>query len=459
MNKKITIYLLVLAILVIGSITIMYTYKGKVKEEKTSKIDATVLMKENNRLTVQDDENIIYTFDHLEEVDAEIGSSIAIQYTGLLDKSVEYQTGKILNCKTKQVIKDENGIPTDWLDSGIFSNYYILAYKQLEKMSLDEKIAQILLVRYPDNNAKSILEKNQFAGYVFFEKDFKNKTEKAVQDEIKALQSVAKVPILTAVDEEGGKVVRISSNKDLVDEKFKSSRELYTTGGFDLIKKDTIEKSAILKKLGINLNLAPVVDVSTNSNDYIYERTIGENTDLTAEYAKTVIEASKKTGVSYTLKHFPGYGNNSDTHQGSSTDNRTYDEIEKNDLPPFKAGIEQDAEAVLVSHNTVTNIDSNNPASLSPSVHNLLRNNMKFTGIIMTDDLGMGATSSISNKTVKAILAGNDLIITTDYEESINEIQKAIDDKTISENLIDKLAFRVLAWKYYKGLMFNMHKQ
>lgn len=459
MNKKITIYLLVLAILVIGSITIMYTYKGKVKEEKTSKIDATVLMKENNRLTVQDDENIIYTFDHLEEVDAEIGSSIAIQYTGLLDKSVEYQTGKILNCKTKQVIKDENGIPTDWLDSGIFSNYYILAYKQLEKMSLDEKIAQILLVRYPDNNAKSILEKNQFAGYVFFEKDFKNKTEKAVQDEIKALQSVAKVPILTAVDEEGGKVVRISSNKDLVDEKFKSSRELYTTGGFDLIKKDTIEKSAILKKLGINLNLAPVVDVSTNSNDYIYERTLGENTDLTAEYAKTVIEASKKTGVSYTLKHFPGYGNNSDTHQGSSTDNRTYDEIEKNDLPPFKAGIEQDAEAVLVSHNTVTNIDSNNPASLSPSVHNLLRNNMKFTGIIMTDDLGMGATSSISNKTVKAILAGNDLIITTDYEESINEIQKAIDDKTISENLIDKLAFRVLAWKYYKGLMFNMHKQ
>ncbi len=457
MNKKVTIYLLGLAILVIGSITIMYTYKGE--EEKTSKMNATILMKEGNRLTVQDDENIIYTFDHTDDIEADIGSSIAIKYTGLLDKSLEYQTGKIVNCKTKQVIKDENGIPTDWLDSGIFSNYYILAYKQLEKMSLDEKIAQILLVRYPDSNAKDILEKNQFAGYVFFEKDFKDKTKKEVQDEIKNLQLVAKVPILTAVDEEGGKVVRISSNKNLVDEKFKSPRELYTTGGFDLIKKDTIEKSAILKNLGINLNLAPVVDVSTNSNDYIYERTLGENTDLTAEYAKTVIEASKKTGVSYTLKHFPGYGNNSDTHQGSSTDNRTYDEIEKNDLPPFKAGIEQDAEAVLVSHNTVTNIDSNNPASLSPSVHNLLRNNMKFTGIIMTDDLDMGATSSIDNKTVKAVLAGNDLIITTDYEESINEIKKAIDDKTVSENLIDKLAFRVLAWKYYKGLMFNMHKQ
>ena len=168
-----------------------------------------------------------------------------------------------------------------------------------------------------------------------------------------------------------------------------------------------------------------------------------------------MIEASKGTGVSYTLKHFPGYGNNSDTHTGTSIDTRTYDDIVNNDLPPFKAGIEAGAEAVLVSHNTVNSIDPNSPASLSISVHNLLRNELDFTGIIMTDDLDMGAVSSISNAAIEAILAGNDLIISTDYETDIQNVKVAIEDGTISEVTIDKLAFRVLAWKYYKGIMFE----
>ena len=263
---------------------------------------------------------------------------------------------------------------------------------------------------------------------------------------------------MIAVDEEGGSVVRVSSNPNLAISKFKSPQELYTEGGFNLIKSDTINKSALLKSLGLNINLAPVVDVSTNPSDYMYARTLGENTTLTSTYAKTVIEASKGTGVSYTLKHFPGYGNNADTHTGSSTDTRTYDDIMNNDIPPFEAGIEAGAEAVLVSHNIVNSIDSDNPASLSASVHNLLRNELGFTGIIITDDLAMGATLSISNATVKAILAGNDLIITTDYEESFNEIKTVLSNGTISENQIDKLAFRVLAWKYYKGLMIENNK-
>ena len=229
-------------------------------------------------------------------------------------------------------------------------------------------------------------------------------------------------------------------------------------GGFEQIKQDTIYKSKVLSHLGLNLNLAPVVDVSVNPNDYMYERSFGSGTELTSTYAKTVIESSKDTGVSYTLKHFPGYGNNADTHTGSSVDQRSYDDILNNDLPPFEVGIKAGAEAVLVSHNTVTSIDASNPASLSASVHNLLRNKLNFTGIIITDDLDMGAISSISDATVKAILAGNDLIITTDYEDSVNQVKKALQNGTISEDLIDKLAFRILAWKYYKGIMFQNQK-
>ena len=325
-------------------------------------------------------------------------------------------------------------------------------------MTLDEKIAQLLLVRYPDDEPISILEKYQFGGYVFYEKDFKNKTTEEVKTMINELQSIAKVPILTAVDEEGGTVVRVSSNSNLAKERFKSPRDLYLEGGFTKIETDTIDKSLLLASLGINLNLAPVVDVSTDSSDYMYKRTLGENTNLTSTYAKTVIKASKGLGVSYTLKHFPGYGNNDDTHTGTVVDDRTYEEILNNDLPPFKAGIAEGAEAVLVSHNTVTSIDNTNPASLSKDVHNLLRNELGFTGIIITDDLAMGAVSTIDNATVKAILAGNDLLITTDYEESISDIKQAINDNTIDESLIDKLAFRVLAWKYYKGLIFENQK-
>lgn len=451
MKKKLFFYSLGIIILVIVIFTAICFCKKDTKS--TKKLEATVIAIDNDSISVQDNNNIIYTFNN-QTINTNIGDKIVIEYTGLLNKNYNIQDNEIIDYTIATIEKNENGIPKSWLDDGIFSQYYILANDKLQELTLEEKISQLLLVRYPDNNPIGELVKYQFGGYLFFEKDFKDKTKKEVQNMMTSLQKNAKIPILTAVDEEGGKVVRISSNPNLVSEKFKSSQQLYSLGGFETIKNDTINKSNLLNSLGINLNLAPVVDVSTNPNDYMYERSFGQNTELTSTYAKTVINASKNLGVSYTLKHFPGYGNNDDTHNGITVDNRDYDDIVNNDLPPFKAGIDVGAEAVLVSHNIVANIDSSNPASLSTSIHNLLRNELNFTGIIITDDLAMGAISSINNATIKAILSGNDLIITTDYIESINEIKTAINDGTISEDLIDKLAFRVLAWKYYKGLMF-----
>lgn len=442
----------VILLMAVGIIGI--SFRSQENKLDTNDLEATVLTKNGSEVTLQDDKNIIYTF-QTDDVDVDVGANVLLKYTGLLDKNTQIQNNTVVDLQTTVGETDENGIPLEWKDNGIFHHYYILAYQKLKKLSLVEKIGQLLLVRYPDDNAIDLLKKYKFGGFVFFEKDFRNKTEKEVQTMIKGLQNTSSIPLLTAVDEEGGTIVRISSNSNLVASKFKAPRELYLSGGFQAITQDTINKSKILKKLGINLNLAPVVDVSTNTNDYMYSRTLGEDTTLTSTYAKTVIQASFNTGVSYTLKHFPGYGNNADTHIGSVSDNRSYHDIVTNDLPPFKSGIDVGAEAVLVSHNIVTSIDSNYPASLSPSVHNLLRNDLDFTGIIITDDLSMGALSSIHQATVKALLAGNDLIITTDYENSINEIQTALDNGTISESFIDKLAFRVLAWKYYKGLMLD----
>ena len=450
MNKKLILYLLGIGILIV---LLVLVFSSMNKNNQTNKIEVTVLYAEDDLVTVQDSNNVIYVF-KTDIVSVDVGESIVLEYAGLLDNNKSIQDGEVISYEVTDEETDQNGIPLSWKDDGIFSPYYVLAYNKLKELTLDEKIGQLLLVRYSES-AKAALDKYNFSGFVFFEKDFFGKTKEQVINMIEELQNSSKIPLLTAVDEEGGKVVRVSSNSNLRSEPFKSSQELYEKGGFDLISSDTKEKSELLKSLGLNLNLAPVVDVSTDSNDYMYSRTIGENTSITSEYAKTVIEASKNTGVSYTLKHFPGYGSNSDTHIGTSIDTRTLDDIMNNDIPPFESGIEAGAEAVLVSHNIVTSLDPDNPASLSSNVHNLLRNQLDFTGVVITDDIAMSALDSIEDTTVKALVAGNDLVITTDYETSFNEVKDAIEDGTLGENYIDKLAFRVLAWKYYKGLMID----
>ena len=341
----------------------------------------------------------------------------------------------------------------DTKEKELFEDYYNKASELMNKMTIDEKIAQLFLVRVPDNSLEEV-KKYQFGGYILFGKDTKSLTKDELKNKIDSWQNVSKIPLLIAVDEEGGEVVRISNNKNLRDSKFKSSQELYNEGGFDLIKKDTIEKNNLLYELGINVNLAPVADISTNPNDYMYSRSFGKNCNYTKEYIKTVINASKKTKVSNVLKHFPGYGSNVDTHTGVAIDNRTLDEFKKNDFIPFIQGINDGVEAILVSHNIIVNIE-NVPASLSKNIHEILRNELKFSGIIMTDDLAMSGITNYINESpsVMALKAGNDLIIITDYVSGINDIKNALNNDEISEDLINNAIIKILAWKYYKGLI------
>ena len=454
MNKKILITFIAIILCITGLFISSKLDKNKDVSE-TNFLTSTVIGISNNYVTMQDRNNIIYTFLINDAISFEVGEYIEIEYKGELDKNKETHDNEVVSFKVISEVNSE--VPTLFNDNGLFSKYYKVAYNKLNTMTLDEKIGQILLVRVPLTNQIEDLKKYNFGGYLLFQRDFDSKTKDEVINMVKEYQDNSKIPLLIAVDEEGGSVSRISSNTNLVNTPFKSSRELYQEGGFDLIRTDTINKSKILSELGINLNLAPVVDVTTNPNDYMYKRSIGLSPSLTSEYARVVINASHLGSVSYTLKHFPGYGNNLDTHLGASVDTRPYESIEENDLPPFKAGIEAQAEAVLVSHNVVSAIDKNNPASLSKEVHNLLRDKMKFTGIIITDDLSMNAINQ-DTSVVDAIIAGNDLLIVTDYENAIKSIKNALNNGTLSEELINKLAFRNLAWKYYKGLLIANQK-
>lgn len=451
MKKKIIICLSIILFVVL---TTFLVKNNTTTTEKTSTMKATVLEVNSDYVRVSDQDNVIYTFKGADDESFEVGKNVEIKYSGTLDRNKETQSASIISAAA---YTDDGDVPFSLNDNGMFSQFYQMAYNKLKTMSQDEKIGQIFLVRVPSENQISDLQKYYFGGYLLFERDFKDKTKEDVIDMINEYQESANIPLLIATDEEGGDVSRLSSNKNIVQEPFKSPSELYQSGGMDAIREDTIYKSEVLKSLGINVNLAPVVDVATDPDSYMYERTIKESTSVTSQYAKTVIESSKNTGVSYTLKHFPGYGNNADTHTSSTTDNRTYSAIMEDDIPPFKAGIKAGAEAVLVSHNTVPALDKDNPASLSATVHNVLRNELSFTGIIITDDLDMGAITD-SNAVIKAILAGNDLIIVTDYESAISKVKDALENGDIGESLIDKMAFRVLAWKYYKGLMYDVLK-
>ena len=166
--------------------------------------------------------------------------------------------------------------------------------------------------------------------------------------------------------------------------------------------------------------------------------------------------AMEAAGISSCLKHFPGYGGNADTHTGVSVDGRSMETFRETDFFPFQAGIDAGAETVLVSHNTVTAMDPNAPASLSLEVHRILREELHFTGIILTDALEMEAIVKFAGNehpAVVALRAGNDLILQQDGADAFNALKEALDAGAISEEAVDLAVTRILAWKLSKGIL------
>lgn len=346
--------------------------------------------------------------------------------------------------------------PQEWQDDGIFSFKYENAYELVKNMSTEEKVGQILLARCPAVDAVEDAKKFHIGGYVLFGRDFDNKTKNQITGNIRSYVNSQDIPMIAAVDEEGGTVSRLSTNRELTDKPFKSPRELFDEGGINAIVEDTKNKCQLMKNLNINTNLAPVCDISKMPGDFMYERSIGQDPDITSDYVSQYTKTSQDNGISVTLKHFPGYGNNADTHTSVAVDKRNYETFLNNDFLPFRAGIEAGAHMVLVSHNIVECMDKNNPASLSPEVHKILRNELEFTGIIVTDDLAMDAISKyVTDRSpyTAAVLAGNDMLCVSDYEEAYNDILNDIDSGKIDIDLINHAAMRVIAWKMAKNML------
>ena len=329
---------------------------------------------------------------------------------------------------------------------------------RLASMTLAEKVGQLFFLRCPSSDAEAAVAQYHLGGILLFTQDYKDAsgdwlTQDAFAEKLAALQSAAEsdtgIPLLIGSDEEGGTVTRASRNPNLFPSKFPSPQSLFETVGLEGLLADTQQYNSRLHSLGITVNFAPVCDVSTNPKDFIYERSFGQNAQTTADYIAQVVAAMSDAGIASVLKHFPGYGSNADTHTGIAVDERPYEQFLAEDYLPFAAGIGAGAPFVLVSHNIVTCLDSSYPASLSAAWHEQLRSHLGFEGVILTDDLDMGAVKAYAdggNIAVLALQAGNDMIVCSDLTQ-IGAVIAAVQDGTLSEKTIDSACRRVLAAK------------
>ncbi|MBO4992043.1 MAG: beta-hexosaminidase [Firmicutes bacterium] len=422
-----------------------------------------------NTLTVQCEDNREYSFEtdgvkiSTGKTGIVIGNPVAVLYHGELDPNVSIQEVELLSITvTDSTPNTENseattGERSDTLEpSTPPATAAQEAQEILNAMTLEEKVGQMFIARCPEIDGVQKVEEYHLGGYLLFSRDFSEKTRDDVIQNIQSYQSAAKTPMFIGVDEEGGTVNRISTNPNLRAVPFWSPQDLYAEGGFDLVQSDTREKCELLHSLGINLNFAPVCDVSQNPEDYIYCRSFGQDAEQTAAYVRSVVQTMSQEGIGSVLKHFPGYGNNADTHTGVAYDHRPYETFLNSDFLPFQAGIHSGANMVLVSHNVVSCMDGQTPASLSPQVHKILREDLGFTGIIITDDLAMDGVRAFAGDTeiaVQAVKAGNDLLCCTDFETQIPALLEAVKQGKISEERIDESVLRILELKISLGII------
>lgn len=323
-------------------------------------------------------------------------------------------------------------------------------------MSLEERVGQLFLARCNDAVALQDIAQYHLGGFVLFGTDFNEQTPDSMMEKLAAYQAAAKIPMLIAVDEEGGTVNRISRLPAFRSSPFPSPRNAYNAGGLEQALAIEEGKCQLLTSLGINVNLGPVCDISTRPEAFMYPRSLGQDAETTGNYVGSTVRLMNAYQVGSALKHFPGYGNNSDTHTGIAVDSHSLEELEGNDLIPFRYGIEAGCGAIMVSHTVVEALDAEFPASLSPSVHQYLRETMGFEGVILTDDLVMQAITDqygAGEAAVLAVLAGNDLLCSTDYVAQYEAVLAAVLEGRIDIDTLNHAVRNVLEWKQQLGLI------
>ncbi|MCM1143954.1 MAG: hypothetical protein NC318_00600 [Blautia sp.] len=295
---------------------------------------------------------------------------------------------------------------------------------------------------------------NQYAvgGLVYFSKNILNQEQ--LTGMLSNTVSMSKYPVFLAVDEEGGEVARIANSSISVSD----VGDMAAIGaGGDAAAAQTAGMTigSYLKDLGFNLDFAPVADLAGAGHESLGNRSFGTDPALTADMVSGAVEGIQRNGVSACLKHFPGLGSTQeDTHEGRVETTRTLEEMRESDFIPFQAGIDAGVNFIMVSHVTASEIDTDGmPSSLSRiMITDVLREELGYDGIVITDALDMSAISAYYTSTeaaVNAIKAGADmLLMPEDFEAAYLGLLAAVQDGTVSEERIDESLRRIYRVKY-----------
>ncbi|ETI69807.1 beta-N-acetylhexosaminidase [Neobacillus vireti] len=327
----------------------------------------------------------------------------------------------------------------------------------ISKMSLDDKIGQMILAGVSgttmDASAKKLISQIHVGGIIFYKNNFETSAQ-AVQfvNQLKAGNS-SSLPLLLGVDQEGGRVTRLPGG--LVN--FPPNKQIGQVNNPDFSFKVGTLLGRELKEFGLNLDFAPVLDINSNPNNpVIGDRSFGNNAEIVSKLGVQTMRGIQSQNVITTIKHFPGHGDTSvDSHLDLPIVNKSLKELKELEIIPFERAINQGADVVMVAHILLPQLDKTNPGTMSKAVMtDLLRKQLGFTGVIITDDMTMGAITEhfdIGKAAVESVKAGSDIILVGhDYNnvvKIISSLKTAVQNGEISEQRLNESIERIIQLK------------
>lgn len=325
-------------------------------------------------------------------------------------------------------------------------------------MPLEDKVAGLFLVT-PESitgvntaikageGTKEALSKYAVGGLIYFSKNIQS--EEQLTEMIRNTTAWSKYPLFIGVDEEGGSVSRVANSKIDV-EKADAAADIAATGDAMQAYGAGTTIAGYLSKLGFNLDFAPVADVGNNEKDVLGDRIYGSDPAVVGSFAVNMVNGLQDAGVSACMKHFPGLGGMSeDTHDGMASTDRTLDDYRQKDFLVYQQGIEAGVDFIMVSHLSAPEITGDNtPCSLTPSVvTDVLRKELQYDGIIVSDAMNMTAITdyyAADEAAILALRAGCDMILMPEnFEAAYEGVLTAVQEGKIAEERIDDALRRI----------------